>query len=61
MDRPRHPLCLPHLHPDGSEIHLEHHRHLSRCKGKNQLLIFCVLGIMEIRKGGGANDRICEK
>ena len=28
MDRPRYPLCLPHLHPDGPEIHLEHHRHL---------------------------------
>ena len=28
MDRTRHPLYLPHLHSDGSEIHLEHHRHL---------------------------------
>ena len=28
MDRSRYSLCLPHLHADGSEIHLEHHRHL---------------------------------
>ena len=32
--RPRYPLCLPHLHPDGSEIHLEHHRHLSGARVK---------------------------
>ena len=39
MDRPRHPLCLPHLHSDGSEIHLEHYWDLRGAENKKQFEI----------------------
>lgn len=43
MDWPRYPLCLPDFQLDCAEIHLEHHRDLSReertIKSRNRTLL----------------------
>ena len=60
MEDPYHPI-LPGTEGEVDFVDNEGQIFMKWDNGKNQLLIFCVLGIMEIRKGGGANDRICEK